>query len=156
MKILQIEIDMPDWTALKLQPNIRFGNWQLIQQQSVPWVITALQRLREGFPPDHVCDVRFWPNLQIGQVPGVKIGWHKDLTREGGYHRLYSCGAGSITEFYGDIIIPAENRCVEYSLDIHRARPAMYSGPRVLLRVTQPPKKSPRNVIGLPSWHHTE
>lgn len=156
MRILRIDLGPVPWDQLLQQPNIRFGTWELVRKLSVPWVVESLEKLREGFPADHHCDVRFWPHLEAGKVPGTKIGWHQDLTRKGGIHRLYSCGAGSITEFAESAAISGEGCAVEYDLDVHRARPATYSGPRLLLRITQPPIACPKNVIGLPSWHHTE
>lgn len=154
MRVLSIDLGAPDWRQLTRQPNIRFGTWDTVKRLSVPWVLGALSQLREGFPIDHLADVRFWPELRKGSVPGSRVGWHRDITRQNGLHRLYSFGAGSITEFADTDPLLFEGACVEYGTELHRARPATYTGPRLLLRITQPHDKCAINVVGIPICHH--
>jgi hypothetical protein len=130
-------IGPPPWDALVGQRCIRFACWKAVVEIAKPWVLETLLRMREDFPSDHLVDIRYWPTLERGFVPGAKVGPHRDITRVKGRHRLYVAGAGSLPLFepYREV---REGETLDYSTELHSAQPATYTGPRLLLRLTQP------------------
>lgn len=154
MRILQLDLGPVPWSDLGNQPNLRFCDWRTVGQLSIPWVVSSLETMAANFPGEYRLDVRFWPELRAGFVPGAKVGWHVDITRLGGVHRLYTIGAGSRTEFRNSGQVPEEGLVVEYGTEEHRAREATYDGPRLMLRVTQPDERRAINQVGIPTWQH--
>lgn len=142
----------PPWADLAGHPCIRFACWEAVCAVSHPWIVRTLTDLRADFPADHLIDVRVWPWLPVGAVPGSTVGKHRDITRPGGRHRLCVIGAGSVPWFEDGRVV-TEGVPTDYSTELHEAGPALYAGPRLMLRLTQPGCR-PLNKITAP-YHHT-
>lgn len=135
------ELGPPPWSELAGHPCLKYATWAAVRRTCIPWVRDAVQAMSATLPVGQVLiDVRYWPHLDVGQIPGVP-GWHYDCHNRAGAsadeHRLYFSGAGCRTRFRPDVQ-PPENWVVAYSHDAeHEITPAMLSGPRLLIRCSR-------------------
>lgn len=131
----------PPWADFTGARSMKFVSAGFALRNSPSWVETALCAMG---PLNGLVDVKYWPILKVGETPALPH-WHYDCYESGvsGAGRevemaLYVCGAGSRTRFMVDgaeWAVP-EGQIVHYtSRDLHRAAPAEFDGPRLLVRV---------------------
>lgn len=139
MPLRALYIGEPPWRDIAGQRCIKYGSVRVATDIAHPWVAWAVRTMAGTLRGDEpLVDIRWWPNLEPGDIPGVP-GWHYDVfNRPGdivGDHRLYFYGAGCCTEFrdgFGD-----EGWVHAYGhSDEHRISPAKSKGPRLLIRVS--------------------
>lgn len=144
-----LALSAPEWDLLGTQHSLKYATFEQALQLSTPSVRVLIQRMHSAMAPRVIreegyawrVDVRFWPKLVPGQLPGLS-NWHYDCYNQKDdprsqheIHALYISGAGSRTEFEGTFI--RENEVWVYvHNERHRIRPATLEGPRLLVRVS--------------------
>ena len=132
--ILWSESD-PPWDRLATQLSCKYSSLEFaLSICSCQWLDSLLQRVSL---PNSLIDLKYWPWLNVGDIPGLP-NWHYDCFLEQreehpAIHRLIFWGAGSCTEFRDYSI--HEGTLYEYDHNSeHRPKPALYNGPRLLIR----------------------
>lgn len=127
----------PPWAEFTRLPCVRYASVSFAAGSvGSDWVVRLIHRMAQDLEHPLV-DVRYWPHLCVGDVPG-KDNWHyDDLRVGGGRHRLFWYGADSPTRFWCDMEAP-EGWVIDYNdTHLHRAQAARIAGARIFLRVSE-------------------
>lgn len=134
-----LHIGEPPWRDVAGQRCIKYGSVRASLSIAAPWVAWAVRMMAGTLRSDNpLVDIRWWPMLSVGDIPGVP-GWHYDVfNRPGdivGEHRLYFYGAGCCTEFRDGFGVEGWVHAYGHNEE-HRISPAKSEGPRLLIRVS--------------------
>lgn len=132
-------IGEPPWADIARQPCIKYGALRVALDMAHPWIADVVTRMAETLPhAAPLVDIRLWPNLTPGDIPGVP-GWHYDVFNRPdvavGEHRLYFFGAGCCTEFRDGFGVEGWVHAYGHDEE-HRISPARTPGSRLLIRVS--------------------
>lgn len=119
------------------QQSIKYASLERALSIALPSTARVIQDMVAGSDRDPIIDIKWWPWLLEGDIPGVP-GWHYDIWNDPikgakDRHKIFILGAGCRTEFlHGKI---DEGVIFEYTgADLHRISPVTKPGPRILIR----------------------
>ncbi len=148
----------PPWAEVEGHPCLKYATAAAVRKHCSPWVQRAVERMAATLPSGPLLvDVRWWPWLDIGQIPGVP-GAHYDCYNVAeravdDEHRLYFFGAGCRTLFL-PTYQPEEGDVVAYGhADIHQIMPATVAGPRILIRCSRTSIRAANHVYSRAHIH---